>query len=52
MEFIENTFSGVKNPRQEVERGFRFWDTVSLSSPNFPLFDPASRPFSPFTALN
>lgn len=25
---VEETFTGVKNPRLEVERGFRFWDVV------------------------
>ena len=29
LEICEETFSGVKSPRQEVERGFRFWDVVS-----------------------
>jgi hypothetical protein len=29
LEICEETFSGVKNPKQEVERGFRFWDVVS-----------------------
>lgn len=29
MEFIESAFESVKNPRTEVERGFRFWDTAS-----------------------
>ena len=27
-ELIESTFVGVKNPKAEVERGFRFWDAV------------------------
>ncbi|CAL1715309.1 unnamed protein product [Somion occarium] len=26
LEICEETFPGVKNPKQEVERGFRFWD--------------------------
>ena len=26
---LEETFQGVKNPKAEVERGFRFWDVVS-----------------------
>ncbi|KAG1763726.1 temperature dependent protein affecting M2 dsRNA replication [Suillus placidus] len=26
LEICEDTFPGVKNPKQEVERGFRFWD--------------------------
>lgn len=30
LEFVEQAFTGVKNPIQEVERGFRFWDAVSL----------------------
>jgi len=29
LELCEETFPGVKNPKQEVERGFRFWDIVS-----------------------
>ena len=29
LEICEETFPGVKNPKQEVERGFRFWDVVS-----------------------
>ena len=32
MELVEETFTGVKNPRAEVERGFRFWDAVSRTS--------------------
>jgi hypothetical protein len=32
LEICEDTFTGIKNPRLEVERGFRFWDVVSLSS--------------------
>lgn len=32
LEICEETFSGVKNPKQEVERGFRFWDVVSSLS--------------------
>ena len=31
LDICEETFSGVKNPKQEVERGFRFWDVVSLA---------------------
>ena len=31
LEICEETFPGVKNPKQEVERGFRFWDVVSPS---------------------
>ena len=31
LDICEETFSGVKNPKQEVERGFRFWDVVSSS---------------------
>lgn len=30
MECVDETFDGVRNPRQEVERGFRFWDAVSF----------------------
>lgn len=29
LEICEETFEGIKNPRAEVERGFRFWDAVS-----------------------
>lgn len=29
LEICEETFPGVKNPKAEVERGFRFWDCVS-----------------------
>ncbi len=29
LEICEETFPGVKSPRMEVERGFRFWDVVS-----------------------
>lgn len=28
MEVVDDTFEGVKTPRMEVERGFRFWDAV------------------------
>jgi hypothetical protein len=30
MLFVEQTFSSIRNPIQEIERGFRFWDTVSV----------------------
>jgi hypothetical protein len=33
LEICEETFTGVKYPKQEVERGFRFWDVVSGCSP-------------------
>lgn len=29
LEICEETFPGVKSPKLEVERGFRFWDIVS-----------------------
>lgn len=29
MECVDDTFDGVRVPRAEVERGFRFWDAVS-----------------------
>lgn len=29
LEICEETFPGVRSPRMEVERGFRFWDVVS-----------------------
>jgi len=28
LEICEETFSGIKSPRFEVERGFRFWDAA------------------------
>ena len=31
LEICEDTFTGIKGPRLEVERGFRFWDVVSIS---------------------
>lgn len=30
LEFVDQAFTGVKAPTHEVERGFRFWDAVSL----------------------
>ena len=30
LEICEETFPGVKGPKQEVERGFRFWDVVRI----------------------
>lgn len=30
LEICEETFPGVKFPKLEVERGFRFWDIVSI----------------------
>jgi hypothetical protein len=30
LEICEETFPGVKSPRMEVERGFRFWEVVSF----------------------
>lgn len=33
LEICEETFEGIKNPRAEVERGFRFWDAVSFHLP-------------------
>ena len=32
MEIVEETFEGVRSPRMEVERGFRFWDAVRTST--------------------
>jgi hypothetical protein len=32
LEFVEQNFESVKNPKTEVDRGFRFWDTVSHDS--------------------
>ncbi|KAG6849679.1 hypothetical protein H0H93_006395 [Arthromyces matolae] len=38
LEICEDTFPGVKYPKQEVERGFRFWDVFpALASP--PMLD-------------
>jgi len=31
LEICEETFTGVKYPKQEVERGFRFWDATLLA---------------------
>lgn len=39
LQVVEETFVGVKNPRMEVERGFRFWDAVRRS---FPVFSSSS----------
>lgn len=33
LEICEETFPGVKYPKLEVERGFRFWDVVSACLP-------------------
>ena len=30
LDLCEETFPGVKSPKLEVERGFRFWDLVSI----------------------
>lgn len=32
LEICEETFPGVKSPKLEVERGFRFWDVVRTTS--------------------
>lgn len=32
LEICEETFPGVKLPKLEVERGFRFWDVVSSAT--------------------
>lgn len=32
LDICEETFPGVKYPKAEVERGFRFWDVVSTDS--------------------
>ncbi|KAJ3485935.1 hypothetical protein NLI96_g4593 [Meripilus lineatus] len=37
LDICEETFAGVKNPKAEVERGFRFWDVVSNLSSFVPL---------------
>lgn len=36
MRIVEETFTNVKSPRMEVERGFRFWDSVSRSCSSRP----------------
>lgn len=40
LDFVEQSFENVKSPKLEVERGFRFWDTVS--SPSLSLYSPPS----------
>ena len=35
LDICEETFPGVKNPKGEVERGFRFWDCVSTLDSDF-----------------
>jgi hypothetical protein len=35
LEFCDETFVGIKSPRDEVSRGFRFWDAVSARFGNF-----------------
>ncbi|KAI0664443.1 temperature dependent protein affecting M2 dsRNA replication [Cubamyces menziesii] len=32
LDICEETFPGVKNPKMEVERGFRFWDVLHSES--------------------
>ncbi|KAJ7173415.1 XPG I-region protein [Mycena filopes] len=36
LEICEETFPGVKYPKLEVERGFRFWDVVRVSLSSIP----------------
>ncbi|BEI90327.1 uncharacterized protein CcaverHIS019_0303970 [Cutaneotrichosporon cavernicola] len=31
LEFVDEAFTGVKNPTNEVERGFRFWDAIMVA---------------------
>ncbi|KAF8331669.1 XPG I-region protein [Cantharellus anzutake] len=31
LEICDETFEGIKNPRAEVERGFRFWDAALIA---------------------
>lgn len=31
LNFIEQSFSNVKTPLQELDRGFRFWDTILVA---------------------
>ena len=48
LEICEDTFTGIKYPRAEVERGFRFWDVVSIIiSPHFLPTIPAASPSPP-----
>ena len=47
IEICEETFAGVKGPKLEVERGFRFWDIVSRQFP----FLERGQPFTPCSAL-
>lgn len=44
LEICEDTFTGIKYPRLEVERGFRFWDVVSGPIPFIiPIASPSPR---------
>lgn len=40
LDFCDETFSGVKDPRNEVKRGFRFWDAVRDFDSSFAVFVP------------
>ncbi|KAL1407037.1 COP9 signalosome complex subunit 5 [Vanrija albida] len=31
LQFVDQAFTGVKSPTQEVERGFRFWDAIMVA---------------------
>ncbi|CCO29222.1 putative protein C139,01c [Rhizoctonia solani AG-1 IB] len=42
MELVEETFTGVKNPKYEVERGFRFWDAALTAIRNLSQDEPGS----------
>lgn len=37
LNFVGETFTSVKSPQLEVERGFRFWDAVSGLFKNLPV---------------
>ena len=52
LDICEETFQGVKYPKAEVERGFRFWDVVSpprlISRQPEPFIDHTSSLFTSF----
>lgn len=45
LEICEETFPGIKNPKSEVERGFRFWDCVSAFYSLISLFGSCIEPW-------
>jgi len=46
LELCEETFPGVKGPKSEVERGFRFWDVVSCPFPITKVVSPSPYSFT------